>query len=316
MRGPGRYGKIGGLLLALGLLVACGGTAAPDTPVPPATTAATPAATTAPAATTRTVAATTGTATAAATRTTTVVAPATAIRTTTAPAGSTATRATAVASGATRTASPGTTGPAPAQAYRNLRALPNSRQQWVFTGFTLVPGVSGELRPTYEYNGNNQRVVVTAAGAPVTEAYSIDSRLYGRNPIGGGFIELNASNPLAAPVQALFDTPDTILTTLIPAGATFTTTGNDRDHTAMVNGRQVTRYTTTIVLTDLGFVDPSLRGQRGTAATAVFVDNQQGYIVALESAIRADATTGGGASARARLDVTDVGQVGPIAVPR
>lgn len=313
MRGPKRYGKIGGLLLALGLLAACGGTATTDTPVPPAATASTPAATTAPAATTRTVAATA--VAPVATRATTAAA-ATATRTTTAPAAGTATRATTVATGATRTASPGTAGPTPAQAYRNLRALPNSRQQWVFTGFTLVPGVSGELRPTYEYNGNNQRVVVTAAGAPVTEAYSIDSRLYGQNPIGGGFIELNASNPLAAPVQVLFDTPDAILTTLIPAGAAFTPTGNDRDHTAMVNGRQVTRYTATTVLTDLGFVNPSLRGQRGTAATAVFVDNQQGYIVALESDIRADATTGGGANARARLDVSDVGQVGPIAVPR
>ena len=313
MRGRSTNGKVGALLLALGLLTACGGTAATSTPLSPASTA-----TTAPAATTGTGAATrtTAVATRATTTVVTASAPATATRAATAPVVGTATRATTVATGVTRTASPGTAGTTPAQAYRNLRALPNSRQQWIFTGFTLVPGVSGELRPTYEYNGNNQRVVVTAAGAPVTEAYSIDSRLYGRNPIGGGFIELNASNPLASPVQVLFDTPDTILTTLIPAGATFTTTGNDRDHTAMVNGRQVTRYTAIIVLADLGFVDPSLRGQRGTAATAVFVDNQQGYIVALESDIRADATTGGTANARARLDVTDVGQIGPIVVPR
>lgn len=287
MRSMREYLKVGGLLVGLGALVACGGGTAPTNTTGPA------AATTARAATT-----------AAAATVTRAATPATATRA--ASPAATATRAASPAAGtATRVGSPTAGAVAPGQAYQNLLRLDNYRQSWAFTGFTFS-GLSGDLRPVYEFNGGNQKVTASAAGQ-TTDAYQVGGKIYVRNPLGG-YVETDAANPLAAPAQALFDTPKTILTNLLPANATFTPAGAET-----VNGRQATRYTGNVTLADLGFVNPAMRGQRGTAATQVWVDNQQGYIVALEADIRAEAA---GTSAKARLDVTDVGQVPPISVPR
>jgi len=60
-------------------------------------------------------------------------------------------------------------------------------------------------------------------------------------------------------------------------------------------------------------VDPALAGQGGTAATTAWVDDAEGYLVALDATIAsATATT----AATARLAVTNVGQTPPIVVPR
>lgn len=281
MRGMRDYLKVGGLLVGLGALVACGGgTTATNTTGPAAAT------------------------TAAAATVTRAATPATVTRA--ASPAATATRAGSPAAGtATRTGSPTAGAVAPGQAYQNLLRLDNYRQSWAFTGFTFA-GLSGDLRPVYDVNGGNQKVTASAAGQ-TTDAYQVGGKIYVQNPLGG-YVETDAANPLAAPAQALFDTPKTILTNLLPATATFTPSGAET-----VNGRQATRYIGNVALADLGFVNPAMRGQRGTAATQVWVDNQQGYIVALEADIRAEAA---GTSAKARLDVTDVGQVPPIGVPR
>jgi hypothetical protein len=186
-----------------------------------------------------------------------------------------------------------------------LQRLDNSRQAWVFSGFT-VAGLSGDLSPVFEYNGGNRKVTLSAAGQNI-EAYQVSNTLYVRAPIGG-VIQADGSNPLAAPAQTLFDTPGALFNALVPAGASYTVAG-----TETVNGRQATRYTTSVTLTDLGFVNPALAGQGGTANTTVWVDGSQGVVVAMQSTITAN---GSGTSANARLDVTNIGTTPAIAVPR
>lgn len=292
--------KLGGVLAGFSLLAACGGGGA----APPTNTVA-PAPTTRPATAAATgvgVARTVTPAPGAATRTVPGV-------TRTTAAGTAVTRTVTTGPLATRgTASPTSGAVPPGQAYLNLQRLDNHRQMWVFNGFALG-GLSGEIRVIYEFNGNNQHLVVNSAGATATEAYRIGDRFYTRAPVGG-FVESDASSPLAAPAQTLFDVPKTILTNLIPPTAQFAPSG-----TETVNGRAATRYTGNVALADLGFVNPSLQGQRGTSATTIWVANDGGYIVATEAAITTEAASATGV-ARLRLDVTDVGQVGPITPPR
>ncbi len=294
------YLTMGGLAVGLSVLAACGASPTATT-APAASTAPTTVATvrpsTAPAAS-----ATTGTSSTAAvaTRTTSAVTPAAA----TATRASTSTAGTATAGTATRTGSP-TAAVSPAQAVTALQQLDNSRQAWVFSGFT-VAGLSGDLSPVFEYNGGNKKVTLAAAGANI-EAYQVGGSLYVRAPIGG-VIQADSGNPLAAPAQTLFSTPPALLSALVPANTSYTIAG-----TETVNGRQATRYTANVAISDLSIVNPALAGQGGTAATTVWVDTTQGVLVALQSNITA---TSSNTTATARLDVTNIGQVAPIAVPR
>ena len=166
-------------------------------------------------------------------------------------------------------------------------------------------GLSGDLKPVFEYNGGNRRVTL-AGVTPTVEATQVGGTTYVRNPLGG-FVQATGGDPLAAPVQALFAAPDTIMDNLVPISGTYTAAGSET-----VNGQQTTRYTTTTTLTDLGFINPALAGQGGTATTTIWVDNAQGYVVALQSNI---VPTQGGATATARLDVTNVGQIPAITAP-
>lgn len=299
------YLTIGGLAVSLSVLAACGASVT-ATPPPLATTAATVAASARPS--TAPAASATSGATAATTRTTSA-ATSTAARPAT-PAVATATRAststagTATSGTATRTGSP-TAAVSPAQAVTALQQLDNSRQAWVFSGFT-VAGLSGDLSPVFEYNSGNKKVILAASGTNI-EAYQVGGTLYVRAPIGG-VIQADSSNPLAAPAQALFNTPSSLLSALVPASTSYTIAG-----TETVNGRQATRYTANVTISDLSFVNPSLAGQGGTAATTVWVDTTQGVLFALQSNITA---TSSNTTATARLDVTNIGQVAPITVPR
>lgn len=296
MRNLRQWLALGGLSVGLTVLAACGGATTATNTVPAvATTAATAAASTQPStapAASATPAATTRAATTATTGTTPAAATATRAATSSA---ATATRASTATGGtATRTASP-TTNVTPAQAVTNLQRLDNSRQAWVFSGFA-VGGLSGNLSPVFEYNGGNQKVTVAAGGANV-EAYQVGGALYARAPIGG-VIQVDSSNPLAGPAQALFNTPPALFSALVPAGASYTIAG-----TETVNGQQATRYTTSVNLTDLAFVNPALAGQGGTANTTVWVDGARGVVVALQSTIT---PANAGTAATARLDVTNI----------
>ncbi|CAA9574062.1 MAG: hypothetical protein AVDCRST_MAG18-2333 [uncultured Thermomicrobiales bacterium] len=299
-----RYLALGGLSVGMTVLAACGASPTATTG-PAATTAATTAAATARPSTAPAASATIAPAGVTRTASASVTTPAATATRATTPAAATATRAGTVTSGtATRTGSP-TALVTPSQAVSNLQRLDNSRQTWAFTGFT-VAGLSGNLNPVFEYNGGNQKVTLAAGGTNL-EAYQVGGVLYVRAPIGG-VIQADASNPLAAPAQTLFATPAALLTALVPANTSYTVAG-----TETINGLQATRYTASVALTDLGFVNPALAGQGGTAATTVWVDTTQGVLVALQSNITA---AGSNTAATARLDVTQIGQTPAIVVPR
>ncbi len=288
-------GRVSGLVVGFGLLAACGGGGgiATNTTAPQTTTTMAATITTTAAART-TAGATTRAATMATTRTTA------SMRTT----ATTRTTGTTPATGATP--APGAVAPGPG--YQNLQALDNRREIWHFSGIA-VGGVTGDVTVVYDFNGGNQRMVAQSGGNTVLEAYRIGGQLYTRNPLGGGFIAADTSNPLAQPVQQLFDLPKTILTNLIPPSADYTASGAE-----MVNGRQATKYTGNVTLANLGFINPSLQGQSGTSATTIWVTNDRDFIVATEANMQA--TEGGrGHAARARLDVTMVGEVPAITIP-
>ena len=231
------------------------------------------------------------------------------------PGAATSTRPGAATPGASPVARPGT--PAtpgsptrraqPGQAFRNLQALDSFRQQWTFSGFAVV-GNRGDLRAVYEHNGDDVHGTLTSGGNTVFEAYRIDGTIYVTNLVGGGFASVEASNPLAGPAQAFFALPETILTGLTPASANYRPTGSET-----VEGRPATEYTDTVELANLGFIDPSLQGQRGTAPTTLTITNDRSILVGTEAEFK---TGGGDTVARARLNVTDIGQVGPITPPR
>lgn len=299
----------GGFALGLTALAACGATAEPtSTLAPVSTTAPTASArpSTAPSAA-ASIATSAAPSAAVATRTTSATATtgatgATATRAATSSA-ATATRAGSPVASVTRTAAAGTV--LPPQAVTTLQQIGNSRQAWVFSGFS-VAGLSGDLSPVFEYNGGNQKVTLSSGGTNL-EAYQVGGQLYVNTPIIG-VVQADGSNPLATPAQTLFATPQALLTALLPSNASYTAAG-----TESVNGRTATRYTASVTLSDLGFVDPSLAGQSGTAATTAWVDTAQGYLVALTSNITSSTAN---TTATARLDVTNVGQTPAIAVPR
>ncbi len=304
----------GGLALGLTTLAACGAgtetptlapvsTTAPTASVRPSTAPST-AASTAPSVAPSAAASVAPTAVVA-TRTTspaTTTSNATATRVATSSV-ATATRAGSPVASVTRTASAGTV--LPPQAVTNLQQIGNSRQSWTFSGFT-VAGLTGDLRPVFDYNGSNQKVTLSASGTNL-EAYQVGGQLYVNAPIVG-VVQADTNNPLTAPAQTLFATPQALLAALVPANVPYTP-----GPTEPINGRMTMRYTANVALNDLGFVDPTLAGQSGTAATTVWVDTAQGYLVALASNITSSTA---GTTATARLDVTNVGQTPAITVPR
>jgi hypothetical protein len=282
MRGLRRYVTMTGLALGLAILAACGASA---------TATLEPLATAAPTAIPRpgTVAA---------------VRPSGAPATVAAPSPiPTATPAGSPVATVTRTGTAGTT--TPPQAAMRLQQLGNSRQSWVLGGFTIA-GLSGDLRPVFDYNGGDRRVTLTASGTSLA-AYQIGGALYVNVPLIG-VVQADSNSPLAAPAQALFAAPPALLAALVPSNVPYAVAGGEG-----IDGRRATRYTASVALPDLGVIDPSLAGQSGTAATTAWVDDAGGYLVALNADIAANSAT---TTASARLAVTAVGQTPAIVVPR
>jgi len=223
------------------------------------------------------------------------------------------TSSTTTSSSAARAATPGTAAsPAgnvtPEQAYKNLQQLKNFREKWSFTGIALV-GFSGTLNPVFDYADSNAKVTLTSGSASI-DAYKVNGQLYTRAPVLG-VVPANQSNPLTPTAETLFGLPDQILKVLIPSGAQFTRAGTDT-----VNGRAATKYTSTIAVSDLGLLNPALSGQQGSATTTIWVDDAQGYILALDSTISASTSGTTATPIKIHLDVTDVGQVPAITVPQ
>jgi hypothetical protein len=297
--------SIGGLVLTVGLLAACGGTS-PTATLAPVTSAA-PSGSAAPAS----VGAASPTATRAASPTT--GSPTTGSPTTAA----SPTRAASPAATPTRAGTPGTPGTpgagtptagfVPSQAYIRLQGQPSHRQNWAFTGFT-IGGLSGDLKPIYDVVGTSRKVVLPDVAGIDLEAYQVAGVISVPDPVGGGFVVADASNPLTPVAQELFGLPDTLIFNLAPVNAVYTQQG-----TQPLNGRTTIAYRTQITLADLGIVSPDLQGQAGTATTMIYLDSTTGILIAMESTIRSNTTA---TTATARLDVTDIGQVPAIVVPQ
>ena len=196
----------------------------------------------------------------------------------------------------------------PEQAYKNLQQLKNFREKWSLTGIALV-GFSGTLSPVFDYADGNTKVAMTSGGATI-EAYKVNGQLYTRAPLLG-VVPADQSNPLAPTAENLFALPDQILKVIIPSGAQYTRAGSET-----VNGRAATKYTSTIAVSDLGVLNPALSGQQGSAATTIWVDDAQGYIAAIDSSISATTSGTTATPIKVHLDVTDVGQVPAITVPK
>ncbi len=217
--------------------------------------------------------------------------------------------ATAVATARVATAATTRTVPAgvvtPPQAAATLQRLGNSRQSWVLGGFAIA-GLAGDLRPVFDEHGDDRRVTLTVSGTTLA-AYRVGGVLHVGVPFIG-VVRAADGDPLAVPALALFAVPPALLAVLVPPDVPYTAVGDER-----IDGRAATRYTADVVLPDLGIVDPALAGQGGTAATTAWVDDAQGYLVALDATIAAATAT---TTATARLRVTAVGQTPALVVPR
>ncbi|MFN8513500.1 MAG: hypothetical protein U0232_10890 [Thermomicrobiales bacterium] len=298
---------IGGLALIVGLLAACGSS---------------PTATLAPvaSASARASSAPSAAASAGASASTSAASP-TVARSASPSAGSSTTGSpTTTSASPTRAASPSTsgtpgtpgagtptTGFVPSQGYIRLGGQASHRQKWAFTGFT-IGGLSGDLKPTYDVVGANRKVVLPDVAGVSLEAYQVGGVISVPNPVGGGFVTADASNPLTVPAQALFTLPDMLVFSLAPVNASYTQQG-----TQQVNGKTTIAYRTQVTIADLSFVSPTLQGQAGTATTTVYLDSTTGILIAMESTVKSNTSA---TTATARLDVTDINAVPAIAVPK
>lgn len=275
-----------GLTLAVALgLAACGGSAAnTPTPLPTATTAAT------------------ATATRATTPTSAPVSAASPTR-----AGSPAVAAPGTPS---RAASPGGSPAAnPAAvtgAFANLQKLESYHLEITASGFDkLLPlGLGSSLTISTDYNNGNQHTIVTDNAGFRQEAYKVGGKFYS---VDNGQVTEVTSLPL------LFNLPDLLYLYLTAPGTTsFTMAGAEQ-----INGRTTTKYQGTGSVARLAanpLLGGALAGASGDIKATVWIDSQGNFLVAGD--ITVDATAPTPATAKLRMDVTRIGQVGPIQAPR
>jgi hypothetical protein len=263
-------------ILALGvLLVACGRSSPTATPLPTATPTVAP------------------TATKTATPT---LAPATPAR-----------------SGATPGGTPGTPGGTPAAnpaavsaAYTNLSKLDSYHMEIVVTdiGNLLQFGLGNKLTYSIDSNKGDQKIVYDDGSGTKQEAYKVGGKYY------------TVTNGVATAVTSLplqFTLPDLLYSTLTAPGAmVFTIAGSEQ-----VNGRATTKYIGTGSLARLStnpIMAVALAGASGDLAGPIWIDTQQGFLVAGDIAVNVTVPTKG--TTRLRIDVTQVNQVGPITLPK
>lgn len=184
-------------------------------------------------------------------------------------------------------------------AYRALQALDSYQLTLALTGFS-VAGQRGDLRVVSDIRkgvtGDDIHLAVSAGGKPVLEGKLTGRRVAIRQP-GGAYATVGPTDTAAIALQTFADLPKAILTNLTPATARYTSAGSET-----VNGRAATRYTATVPLASLGFVDPALQSQRGIATSTVWVADDGAYLVAADATIQAEGSMT--TIARLRLDVT------------
>ncbi len=230
-------------------------------------------------------------------------------RTPTRPPAAVTTARTGVTTGGTTrgaTASPAPNPAAVTAAFANLSRVDSYRLDIKVSGLSaLIPfGVGDALGYTTEANGGNQRIRFDDGTGQIQEVYRIGGKTY---VVTGGQASEVTSPPLA------FTLPDLLYTNLTAPGVTtFTAAGGEQ-----VNGRATTKYTGTGQLAGLSG-NPLLAAALGNAAGeitgTIWVDAQQGFLVAAD--LRVNVTAPQTGTVTLQMDVTQVGQVGPIALPR
>lgn len=170
---------------------------------------------------------------------------------------------------------------------------------------TLLPlGIGNSLSYTIDANGGNQKIVIDDGSGTKQEGYKIGNKYY---LIQNGQATEMTSLPL------LFTLPDLLYATLTGPGAmTFTPAG-----IGQVNGRTTMKYNGTGSVARLAsnpIFALALPNAQGDLSGPLWVDTTANFLVAGDLMINLTAPQV--ATAKLRLDVTQVGQVGPISLPR
>jgi hypothetical protein len=278
----------GGLAIMI-VLAACGGSA--PTPTPTVAPTAIPTATTVP---------------------TRPPATATAIATRAAPAESggvtrtvTAAVGTATRGGTTATIALPANPAAVTSAYTNLQRLDSYQLDIAVTGLgALIPfGLGDNLTYRIEANGGNQRVQLIDGSGATQEYYKIGNKTY--------LVVAGQSSEISAPI--LLTLPDLLYANLTAQGVTtFTAAGTEER-----NGRSTTRYNGRGQLAGLAgnpLLAAALASAAGEITGPIWIATPGDYLIAGDLNLNLTAPQPG--TTRVRMDVTRIGAVGPITLPR
>ncbi|HEX5503132.1 MAG TPA: LppX_LprAFG lipoprotein [Thermomicrobiales bacterium] len=241
----------------------------------------------------------------------------------------TATRAVGAASpGASPVANPA----AVTSAFANLQRLDSYHLVVTATGFDrILPlGLSNNLTLTTDYHQGDQHTTVTDGAGLRQDVYKVGDKTY--------LVDNNATPTEVTNPPLLVSLPALLYLNLTAPGVTtFHEAGSER-----VNGRDTTKYVGTGNLSGLAanpLLANALAGASGAIQATVWIDQQGGYLVAGDLTIEttnlrvatpalgfpaspvAHAPAGtpgtpGPTTAHLRIDVTQIGQVGPIQPPR
>ncbi len=171
-------------------------------------------------------------------------------------------------------------------------------------GSLLPLGIGNTLTYTIDANGSDQKIVIDDGSGTTQEGYRVGGKTY---LVTNGQAVESTSLPL------LFTLPDLLYSSLTAQGVmTFTLSGDEQ-----MNGRSTVKYQGNGSIARLA-ANPlfalALPNAQGEVHGPLWVDKTENFLVAADFTITL--TTPQAGTAKMRLDVTRVGQVGPITLPR
>jgi hypothetical protein len=207
--------------------------------------------------------------------------------------------------GATSGSTPATNTSGVASAYTNLQKLDSYHLEILVTGLdVLLPvGLGDKLNYTIDVNHGNQHIIVVDGTGAKQEAYQVGGKSY---LVTNGQAAETTSLPL------VFTLPSLLYSSMTAPGAVAFTAVSDEQ----VNGRATTRYDGKGHLKDLSsnpLIALALAGADGDISGPIWIDRDQSFLVASDQTI--NLTTPRQGTTKLRMDVTKVGQVGPIELP-
>lgn len=206
-------------------------------------------------------------------------------------------------------ATPGSTVSNPAvvaMAYANLQKQPSYHLEIKVDGLgTVVPlGIGNILTYTIDASGGDQKIVIDDGTGVKQEGYKVGGKFYS---VTNGQVAEVTSLPL------IFTLPELLYNSLTAPGVmTFTSAENEQ-----INGRSATKYTGSGSVARLAsnpLFALAIPNAQGAVSGPIWVERKDNFLVAADLTIVLTAPQPG--TAKLRLDVTQVGQVGPITAPR